>query len=371
VRVGIVLYTPNFYGGGSKFAAELAAALIERGFDVVACSFSKPIEGRAHPEFFEIKEWYVAGAGWIPGKLYRIAFNLHRALKKLVSEFKPDVVIGADTEPAVLAGLRVKKVMYVHFPTECKAYAHSLRHELYRSIYWWRHYEAVRELDAIVCNSEYTKNVTYLLWKSMQPDKARYQVIYPSIDIKKFADELERQPKACYVGRIDPNKGIEAVLEAFLRVKRELPEVKLEIVGGVRGSPWAESYYPTLASKVRGLEGVALRVDVPEREIVRALLTSRCMASFNLEEHFGIVPVEAMAAGCPPICADGGGQRETIVNGETGFLVNNVDELAERMKLLLTDDELFRGMSRKARERAKLFDRAVFAEKWARLLEAL
>jgi len=373
MKVAIVLYSPNFYGGGNRFTCDLLSGLLQSGFEVSICALDKPIEGRAYKEFFKIhaREWYTPKIKWNFGKLYRIIFNERRALKRLVKEFKPDVIIGADTEPAILAGQRVKKVMYVHFPSECKMYAHSLKHELYRSVYWWQHYQALKELDAIVCNSEYTKRVTYLLWKASQPDERKYHVIYPCVNTQKFAAELEREPKACYVGRIDKNKGIEQVIEAFRKIKQELKNVRLEIVGGVKGSYWAEKYYPVLLSKVQEIHDVVLKTDVTEQEIVRTLLTSRCMASFNPEEHFGIVPVEAMAAGCPPICADGGGQRETVIDKETGFLVKNVQELTERMRTPLTDDSLFKNMSRQARERAKQFDKSNFIKKWIGLLESL
>lgn len=370
MRVALVIFSPNFFGGGNKFASDLSSGLVENGFDVAICGWDRPIASQAHEEFLKIEKWYTPRIKWNVGKLYRIIFNERGVLKKLVKDFRPDVIIGTDTEPGILAGQRVKKVMYVHFPSECKTYIHSLRYELYRSIYWWRHFQALKELDAVVCNSEYTRNVTYLLWKSSQPDKEKYSVIYPCVDVRKFSAELERESKACYVGRIDRNKGLEQLVEAFTNVRREL-DVRLEIVGGVKGSPWAEEYYPVLLSKVRALPDIVVKTDVPGQEIVRTLLTSRCMASFNPEEHFGIVPVEAMASGCPPICADGGGQRETVVDGETGFLVKNVGELTERMRSLLSDDHLFKELSRKAREHARLFDRSSFIKKWISLLESI
>ena len=371
MKVALVLYSANFFGGGNKFASDLSSGLVKNGFDVALCAWDKPIRGQAHEEFFKIDQWYTPRIRWNVGKLYRIIFNEHSTLKRLMKEFKPDVLIGADTEPGVLAGHKVKKVMYVHFPSECKVFVHSLKYELYRSIYWWRHYQALRESDAIVCNSEYTKHITYLLWKYSQPDKSKYSVIYPCVDVQKFAAEMERELKACYVGRIDKDKGLEQLVEAFCNVREELKNARLEIVGGVKGSLWAEEYYPVFISKVQELGGIAIKTDVPEQEIIRTLLTSRCMASFNPEEHFGIVPVEAMAGGCPPICADGGGQKETIIDGETGFLVGSVEELTDKMRLLLSDDHLLRNMSVKAREHAKQFDKANFVRKWIDLLDSI
>jgi alpha-1,3/alpha-1,6-mannosyltransferase len=153
-----------------------------------------------------------------------------------------------------------------------------------------------------------------------------------------------------------------------------VPEAKLEIIGGVKGSPWAEAYYPSLLLRLNQIsdERITLKTDVPSPEITRALMSSRCMANFNPEEHFGIVPVEAMAAGTPPIVADGGGQRETVLNGETGYLVHSKDEMADAMVSLLSDDVAFAMMSRAGRSRAaSVFSKEVFAKKWDNLFATL
>jgi glycosyltransferase involved in cell wall biosynthesis len=79
-----------------------------------------------------------------------------------------------------------------------------------------------------------------------------------------------------------------------------------------------------------------------------------------------------MAAGTPPIVADGGGQRETIIHGETGYLVHSTDEMADAMMTLLSDDDTLKRMSRAGRNRAAgLFSKEVFAKKWNELFEAI
>lgn len=370
MRVALVIFSPNFFGGGNKFVSQLISCLVENGIDVAVCSMDLPIKDRSYNEFFNIKNWFVPKVKWNVGKLYKIMINQKIALKKLVKKFKPNIIIGADTEPSILTGIKIKKILYVHFPTELKAYAHSLFHEIYRSIYWWQHYKAIKELDAIVCNSEYTKNITYLLWSSIQPDKNKYLVIHPCVDIDKFMKKVERDHnRICYVGRLDKNKGIDFVLEAFKNIKYEIPHVKLSIVGGVKGSVYAEKYYPELLSKVKNMNDIEIKIDVPDEIIVNILLKSRCMLSYNPEEHFGIVPIEAMAAGCPPIVADGGGQRETVIHNETGFLAKTPEDLIIYAKKLLMDEELFKNMSEKARMHARKFDKKEFCNKWLQLIQ--
>ena len=57
-------------------------------------------------------------------------------------------------------------------------------------------------------------------------------------------------------------------------------------------------------------------------------------------EHFGIVTVEAMAAGCVPVVINKGGQSEIVRHGVSGFLWDTFDELKEYTLLLARDDGL-------------------------------
>lgn len=378
MKVALVIFTAKGFGGGNKFAADLASALNGSGHEVAVCAWDRPEAGRSHEEFLDIpnRKWFIPSFKYNLGKLYKITFNLGSAIRRSAEIFKPDIVINTTTEPSVLQAvpLGIKRVSFVHYPTELTAYGHSLRYALYRSIYWWIHYKAIKTLDAVVCNSNYIKEITYLMWKCSLPDKAKYHTIYPCVDIHRFVGEEKRERKVCYVGRIDRNKGIDIVIDAFLKAGRAVPEAKLDIVGGVKGSPWAEAYYPSLVSRLKqiGDNRISLKVDVPSSEIVRVLLTSRCMANFNPEEHFGIVPVEAMAAGTPPIVADGGGQRETVIHGETGYLVHSMEEMADAMKSLLSDDETFERISDAGRSRASgLFSKEEFARKWNELFATI
>jgi len=95
------------------------------------------------------------------------------------------------------------------------------------------------------------------------------------------------------------------------------------------------------------------------------------MVSFNPEEHFGIVPVEAQAAGCPPIVARGGGQLETVKHCETGFLVENPQEISSYLVALFEDNKLWSKISESARKWASKFSLENIAREWDALLSSL
>src|SRR5262249_31745169 len=77
-------------------------------------------------------------------------------------------------------------------------------------------------------------------------------------------------------------------------------------------------------------------------------------------EHFGIVTVEAMAAGCVPVVVNKGGQREIVQHGVNGFLWNTLEELKGYTQLLARDEPLWARLSDAARLRARDFSREGF-----------
>lgn len=92
------------------------------------------------------------------------------------------------------------------------------------------------------------------------------------------------------------------------------------------------------------------------------------------KEHFGIVPLEAMARGRPVIAVATGGPVETVVHRETGFLSEGVPmDFANAVVLLLTmNSSLASQMAQKARAHvAAKFSRSMLREKWRGVLERI
>lgn len=85
-------------------------------------------------------------------------------------------------------------------------------------------------------------------------------------------------------------------------------------------------------------------------------------------EHFGISTVEAMGAGAVPVVINAGGQKEIVQNAVNGFLWNTIEELNEFTQKLILDEKLLERMSKKAEERAKLFEADKFCKKVVELI---
>jgi glycosyltransferase involved in cell wall biosynthesis len=312
------------------------------------------------------------------GELFRCTFLSSSALKKCLRNYNPDIIINAIDEPAVfrVAGSAVKKIQYCHFPIELQKLfgfqQYDIPHLIYRIPYLYWLYKELKKLDAVICNSKYTLNAVHLLWKYHIP-KNSLDVIHPTINTTLFEKKIKKEHKLCYVGRIAPEKGIEHAIDAFLKINKKTG-ASFEIIGG--GLVWNRSYYEeSVKSRVLKLQGegipIKLSVNVSYQQIVETLLTSKLMLSFNPEEHFGIVPIEAQAAGCVPIVARGGGQEETVKHGVTGFLANSPEIIVDYAMSVLNNDKILLKMSQAARESASSFSREEIGQNWINLLNKL
>lgn len=379
MRLAIVVDEPNYFGGANKVASSVIEILKTRGHEVALCAIRKPIRGKCFKGYSELQHIYVPTSLSklvVKGKLLKNVIQLSSAVKNCSKKFKPDAAI-CFTDPGCFRGIKISriiKILYVHFPTELKAVNHTLPYLVYRIPYWYWHYKQLPTLHAIVCNSRYTREITYALEQQIVPEQQKYHVIYPPVNTKEFKKTSKKEDKICYVGRIDARKGIDYVVESYLRIYRDI-NIRLDIVGGVTASRWSKPYYENhfkpYISKLQSKYPISVKVNVPHKDIVETLLTSKAMMSYLPTEHFGIVPIEAQAAGCIPIVADGGGQRETVIHGKVGFRVKHPHELDKYVKKILLDDDLRTKMSEKAKQWAENFSFDTIGNAWTNLLEAI
>jgi len=144
-------------------------------------------------------------------------------------------------------------------------------------------------------------------------------------------------PQILCVGRLVHEKGFQTALEALPLVHPALGDVRLLIAG-------SGPYEPELRARARelGVEGHVLFLGwTADPELARLYATADACAIPSLYEPFGLVALEAMAAGCAVVAADTGGLREVVPEG-TGLRVRPSDAagLAAAVSRLLADGAL-------------------------------
>jgi glycosyltransferase involved in cell wall biosynthesis len=179
------------------------------------------------------------------------------------------------------------------------------------------------------------------------------EIVHPPVDVDHFLG-LQRAPLDFYLvfGRVVPYKRVDLAVAACARLKRPLKVAgdgrALEAVRAVAG------------------EGVEFLGQVSEAGRDRLLTGARALL-FPGEEDFGIVPVEAQAAGVPVIAYGVGGAVETVLGGRTGLLFAEqsaaaLAEAIERFERLQLDGEW-------ARENAVRFGRDRFRAEMAAVID--
>jgi glycosyltransferase involved in cell wall biosynthesis len=199
----------------------------------------------------------------------------------------------------------------------------------------------VRRAAQLVANSRYTAGRLRQLYR-----READAIVSPGVDLAQFRP-AERPTDPAYaitVGRLSPEKGLDRLLDLW----HDMPDLPLLVVGD--GPP----------AVVR-----ELRSRAPSSVVFRGRLTGEALAEAYRHatvavfaphaEEFGMAPLEAMASGVPVVAWRSGGLQESVVDGETGYLVDDAVTLRQRLRLLLHDPARTRALARAARQRAANF----------------
>jgi len=197
----------------------------------------------------------------------------------------------------------------------------------------------------------------------------RFVTIYDGIDSTRFASgggaAVRREfgipdgaPLVGIVGHIQEWKGQLLVAEAVARARREVPEIRCLVVGGVHkfGADYAARLRARIAEP--DLAGHVLLTGA-RRDVAACMDAMDVVIHASNREPFGRVLLEAMAVGRPVIAPREGGPTEIVADGETGLLVPPRDPgaLAAAIATLLRDPARRAAMARAARARVTaIFD---------------
>jgi len=182
-------------------------------------------------------------------------------------------------------------------------------------------------------------------------------VIHCGIDseLYKYDPSVVRyeKPTILYLGRIKKYKSIQHLIRAFKIVKEKIPESQLMIVGN-------GDYLDQLKSLADEL-GLGDDVEFPgfvtSEDKVNRMRKAHVAVLPSLKEGWGLTNIESNSVGTPVVAANVPGLRDSVLDGETGFLFEhgNIEQLSERLIRILTDQPLQDKLQKDALEWAAKF----------------
>jgi phosphatidylinositol alpha-mannosyltransferase len=231
----------------------------------------------------------------------------------------------------------------------------------------------IDKLDARICVSEVAKDLVSHYFPG------EYIIIPNGIDMQRFggahvepiAKYKDGRPNILFVGRLEKRKGFRFLMRAFPYIGEAVPDARLLVVGAYS----KEDKEPFLRyARIQHLSSVKFVGRVSSEELPRYYETCDvfCAPSTGAES-FGIVLLEAMAAGKPIVATDIPGYRSVLEDGQEGLLVEPENEraLAEAVVRLLRNPPLSQEMGQRGRSKAGRYDWPIIARQILDLYEEL
>ncbi|OGO51316.1 MAG: hypothetical protein A2148_10420 [Chloroflexi bacterium RBG_16_68_14] len=232
----------------------------------------------------------------------------------------------------------------------------------------------VRNADRIVACG---RDERQLLMRLYGADPGRISVVPCGVNLDLFQPIAKAEARhqlglrdddriLLFVGRIEPLKGVDILLGAAAQLEAE-PDCFVLVIGGDSSAREGEmAHLRDLASQLGIAERVSFLGAVDHERLPLFYSAADVCVVPSFYESFGLVALEAMACGTPVVASRVGGLIGTVRDGETGYLIpwRCPEPFAERLDLLLGNEELRRAFGQSARE-------AVQRYRWGNVAEAV
>lgn len=316
---------------------------------------------------------------------YPIAIPLSLRASKVINQFNPDIVHIHHpfvlSMPAIMYGFKLKipKILTIHTQYERYAYYASpipqiITNEAIRRIIL----NLATKVDVITTPSQSMKNKV-----SHYGIQKEIEVIPNAINLSIFQTRNEKQCKELkeqlklemddivilYVGRISYEKNVDKIVKALaIARKRNISNVKLVLVGEGTAIRQIREMVNSL-----GIADIVRFAGAVDNEIVKNYYQIADIFAFaSTSETFGMVIIEALAAGLSVLAVKAPGVVDIITDGLDGLLVeDDVSQLAERLGILLKNSNLRKKLSKGAMRSAQRYSVDTVSQQMLNLYQKL
>lgn len=284
--------------------------------------------------------------------------------------FKTEAQIYQFFNFVVPIGIKGKKVTMVH-DMSYLAYPGSVR---LRTKMWLHLFlkGSLKRADCIITVSEFTKKE---LVRYLQVPSEKIRVMYQGVDLSFYRpdhspEEIEkvkakygiRGEYLFYIGTIEPRKNLQRLIEAYGLLldgcekegQKSIESVPDLILAGGEGWLCEDIYKAAGKPSVRGKVKFLGYIDKEDTPLL--MCGARCFCFPSIYEGFGMPPVEAMACGTPVLASKEASLPEILSDKAVYVDAFSVEDISEKLKQVVLDDELLKKMKQGCREYAMRYD---------------
>jgi glycosyltransferase involved in cell wall biosynthesis len=365
VRPRVAVLNNEIFPYRIQLFRELGGSPLIRLLVLYSAAYGSGRKWKVRPEILDYPNRILPGFSLrLPKKDYSEKRNIYinPTLFLELMRFHPDVVIGYEYSIPAMTALLYAWLFHRPYILWTDCTPHTERH-LARGQRWARSFFIPRAKVCIGTNRTSCQQLIvagaapHVILEAPQMHEARI-----------FAAKVEavkspaRSPdlRLLFVGALTERKGVELLLRAFRPVAEDHPGIRLRIVGDGPLRPRLEQVVAEMGLRER----VEFAGFVNYEDIHNEYAKADAFVLPTLEDAFGVVVVEALAAGVPVICSPFAGAADYIQDGETGFIINPNDTgvLTERIGRLLSDPALRERFSARGKDLSLLFDASSVAQ---------
>ncbi len=364
------------HGGVEMVISTLANALVEQGFEVeILCTYrlGEPVyplhdgvvvtyltaDAPNRQQFSDAMHRKNPVAVLREGvRAVRTLYRKHSTMKRAIRAIQSGTVIATRNEHAILLSKygapQVKKIAQLHAD-------HQFDKKLIRD--FRTKYQNID--DFVLLTEQTTREIRQFM--AGYNDSIRCLTIPNFIEPPDIPPVAHKEKQVIAAGRLHADKDFPALLRIWAKVLPSHPDWTLKIAGEGELEGALKQY----AAQLHIEQNVCFTGALEHRALLTEMAKSACFALTSVSESFGLVLVEAMSCGTPPVSFDiRVGPATIIEDNVSGFLVPNRDEgqFAHRLMQLMDDEELRAAMRARATERAAIFYKDHVLQQWLRLL---
>jgi len=375
-------YTPELSGGVGTCVQELADALCQSGLvvTVVACTYRRAgIFEEASKTIHLIEPIHQdtrdGGQQSIVAGIAAFNRSLTSYTRALIAQCRPDV-IHCQNWVTFSAAFELSREFDIPLVTTVHYVAEPIER-------WWGQTpdpEIVEQEKAMFRDATNLVSVSAsmrdLIRETYHPRATQLPVVHNGINARRFLSPMRPAERAklrltlaapdeklvLFSGRLNPQKGISALMDAATIVLRENPKARLIIAGEADSKEGSMCLREKLERNPACKSGIRLLGKLPRKQLALLYQVADLAVIPSVYEPFGYAAIEAMSAGVPVVAAATGGLAEIVQHEQTGLLVplcvneglRSVDsaKLASALLALLSDDSSARQFGNAGRERA-------------------